>query len=227
MRLYFENGNIYNCVDDVPFIDRGDAVVVGVRGNLVDIASDLKCSSPVSVSWESESGEEIKSLAEFPCVDRVMCRPTEGTIFVTLRKRSPLELAEGELTELVKEQAVNLSDTRVVALERFISEWTPGVQQKDSLVRRSSVNQVYRVLQAHDSTGNPTWTPEECPALFSVCHTTDPAKAKPWVEPFGTSGMYKLNECYLDESDGSVYRQTFPGDNVYNAKALPERWKKV
>ena len=126
----------------------------------------------------------------------------------------------------VREQAPSLADTEVIAQEDFIPEWRAGVQKKDALVKRSNKDQVYRVLQAHDSTANPNWTPETQPALFSICHTTDPNKAKPWADAQGTSGMYYKNECYKDVN-GIVFRQTYDGANVYDAAAMPERWEKV
>lgn len=126
----------------------------------------------------------------------------------------------------LREKAKDLTDTEVIDQERFIPEWKAGVQVLNALVKRSNIDQVYRVLQAHDSTATPEWTPETQPALFSICHTTDPNKAKPWVDAQGTSGMYYKNECYKDVN-GIVFRQTYDGANVYDAAALPERWEKV
>ena len=126
----------------------------------------------------------------------------------------------------LREEAPSLTDTQVIGQETFVPEWREGVQPVGAVVRRSRLDQVYRVLQTHDSTGNPSWTPEATPALFSVCHTTDPAKAKPWAEPQGTSGMYYLSECYRDQ-EGTVWRQVYDGANVYDAAALSERWEQV
>lgn len=126
----------------------------------------------------------------------------------------------------LREAAPNLTDTEIIERELFIPEWKEGAYIAGAVVRRSELDQDYRVLQDHDSTGNPTWTPENSPALFGVCHTTNPEKAKAWVEPLGTSGMYYLNECYRDEN-GVVWRQVYDGGNVYNAATLPERWEVV
>ena len=126
----------------------------------------------------------------------------------------------------LREEAPQLTDTQVIDRESFIPEWKPGVQVLNAVVQRSSINQVYRVLQAHDSTATPEWTPETQPALFSVCHTTDAAKAKPWAEPQGTSGMYYKDECYIDER-GQVWRQVFEGGNVYDAAAMPDYWQAI
>ena len=126
----------------------------------------------------------------------------------------------------LRAQAAMLTDTQVVEAESFIPEWREGPQTLGALVRRQEMDQVYRVLQAHDSTGNPSWTPENTPALFSVCHTTDPEQAKPWAPPQGTSGMYQKDECYRD-GNGTVWQQTYEGGTVYDAATLPERWQQV
>ena len=127
----------------------------------------------------------------------------------------------------LREAAPGLTDTEVIAKETFIPEWRPGVQAAHALVRRAALDQVYRVIEpGHDSTANPDWTPEAYPALFSICHTTDPAKAKPWAAPQGTSGMYQAGECYIDAA-GQVWRQIYDGGNVYDAAAMPERWERA
>ena len=125
----------------------------------------------------------------------------------------------------LKEQGKGMSGTEIIDQEIFVPEWKPANYQTVGAPVRYA-GQVYKVLQAHDSTANPDWTPAATPALWSVCHTTDPAKAKPWAEPQGTSGMYQLGECYIAD-DGTIYRQIYDGDNVYNAEALPERWEAV
>ena len=125
----------------------------------------------------------------------------------------------------LKTQGEGMSGTEIIDQEIFVPEWKPANYQTVG-APVCYEGQVYKVLQAHDSTANPDWTPAATPALWSVCHTTDPAKAKPWAEPQGTSGMYQLGECYIAD-DGTIYRQIYDGDNVYNAEALPERWETV
>lgn len=120
--------------------------------------------------------------------------------------------------------ASELTDTEVIEQELFIPTWREGPQVAGYLVKYEG--QDYRVLQTHDSTGNPGWNPAASPALFGVCHTTNPYRAKPWVEPMGTSGMYYKDECYID-GEGVVWRQVFDGGNVYDAATLPERWEQV
>lgn len=125
----------------------------------------------------------------------------------------------------LKEQGESMSGTEIIDQELFVPEWKPANYQTVGAPVKFD-GQVYKVLQAHDSSQTPDWTPVATPALWSICHTTDPAKAKPWAEPQGTSGMYYKDECYLAD-DGTVYRQIYDGDNVYDAEAMPERWQAV
>ena len=67
--------------------------------------------------------------------------------------------------------------------------------------------------------------PSTLRALWGLLHTKNPAKAKPWVDSFGTSGMYMLDECYMDEN-GVVWR-CLDNNVVYPASVLPDKWEKV
>lgn len=130
-----------------------------------------------------------------------------------------------ENAQHLKEQGESMSGTEIIDQELFVPDWKPANYQTVGAPVRYE-GQVYKVLQAHDSTSNPDWTPDTQPALWSICHTTDPAKAKPWLEPQGTSGMYYKDECYRAD-DGTVYRQIYDGGNVYDAAAMPDRWEAV
>jgi hypothetical protein len=124
----------------------------------------------------------------------------------------------------LRAEAPSLTDTELMDQDDFIPVWKPGPWALGAPCQHNG--QVYRVLQAHDSTGNESWNPAEVPALFGLCHTTNPAKARTWVPPLGTSGAYKLGECYEDER-GCVWRQVYDGDNVYDAATVPDRWELV
>ena len=84
--------------------------------------------------------------------------------------------------------------------------------------------QVWTLIQPHNA-ANYQGRPSTLRALWGLCHTTDPAKAKPWVDANGTSGMYMKDECYK-AADGKVYR--CKQDNcVHDAAALPSAWEEV
>ena len=81
--------------------------------------------------------------------------------------------------------------------------------------------QVYKLLQPHNA-ANYEGSPSTLPALWSITHTKDPAKAKPYMAPSGTSGMYMKDECCL--FDGTVYICT-ADNNAYTPEAMPEYWQ--
>ena len=101
--------------------------------------------------------------------------------------------------------------------QKDYSSWPTGAPVVDG-------GQVWTLLQPYNAADHPG-RPAELRALWGLCHTKDPAKAKAWVPPLGTSGMYMQGECYKD-ADGVVWR--CKGDNtVHDAKALPSGWERV
>ena len=86
--------------------------------------------------------------------------------------------------------------------------------------------QVFTWITPVNTAHYPGFRPSVNRAECSLCHTKDPAKAKSWVDPLGTSGMYELGECYK-EADGRIFRQTYDGKNEHRATVLPERWEEV
>ena len=124
----------------------------------------------------------------------------------------------------LREEAAQLDGTAIIdkeiAIPQFVNQdystWPIGspVIYKD---------QVWKLIKPYDATVH-TQTPPELRSLWDVCHTTDPAKAKPWVTPMGGSA-YMKDECYRDET-GSVYK-ALQNNLTYNAKDLPTAWKKI
>lgn len=51
--------------------------------------------------------------------------------------------------------------------------------------------QVYRLWQQHDATGQPGWSPDLAFSLWDICHTTDPARAKDYLPPQGSRGLWQ------------------------------------
>ena len=43
--------------------------------------------------------------------------------------------------------------------------------------------QVYKLWQQQNAIGQADWSPDKAVSLWDVCHTTDPAKAKPYAAP--------------------------------------------
>lgn len=84
--------------------------------------------------------------------------------------------------------------------------------------------QVYTLLQPHNASHYPDSNPGNTPALWSITHTTDPAKAKPYMVPNGTSGMYMQGECCAWEGD--VYR-CLSDNTVYSPAEYAQAWELV
>lgn len=101
--------------------------------------------------------------------------------------------------------------------EKDYSGWPKGAPVQDE-------GQVWTLLQPYNAK-NYEGRPSTLRALWGLCHTKDPEKAKAWVDPYGTSGMYMTGECYREE-DGTV-RRCKQGNTVHNAQALPSAWEQV
>ena len=78
-----------------------------------------------------------------------------------------------------------------------------------------------RAHRAADYEGRPS----TLRALWGLTHTKDAARAKPWVDPAGQSGMYMTGECYLAK-DGKVYRCKQDAC-VWDAEGMPSAWEEV
>lgn len=123
-------------------------------------------------------------------------------------------------------RAKDMDGTAIIAEEQKVpafdgakdySAWPVGSPVADE-------GQVWTLLQPYNA-AHYEGRPSTLRALWGLCHTKDPAKAKPWVDAYGTSGMYMTGECYLG-ADGVVYRAK--QDNlVHDAVAYPAGWEAV
>ena len=82
--------------------------------------------------------------------------------------------------------------------------------------------QVYKLWQQHDASGNEGWSPDQAVSLWDICHTRDPARAKPYVPPQGSRGLWQSGECCLWE--GAVMR-CLADDTAYSPGELPGAWE--
>lgn len=126
----------------------------------------------------------------------------------------------------LRSRASTLDGTALIAEEARVPAWSPE-RDYSSWPAGGPVcyeEQVYKLLQPHNAAYYPGSTPANTPALWSITHTKDPARAKPWMAPLGTSGMYMTNECCL--WSGNTYR--CKRDNVvHDPGALPEAWEQL
>ena len=135
------------------------------------------------------------------------------------------EMGKADAIDL-RGRAKDMDGTGIIAEEEKIpafdpqhdySAWPVGSPVADE-------EQVWVLIQPY----NAAWyagRPSGLRALWGLCHTNDPKKAKPWVEPYGTSGMYMMDECYRDE-DGKVWK-CLTNNVVYDAKTMPSWWEEV
>ena len=105
--------------------------------------------------------------------------------------------------------------------EKDYSDWTAGAPVRELV---GEEYQVFRLLQPHNAAHYPGSTPQNTPALWSICHTTDPLLAKPFLPPSGTSGMYMAGECCTE--GGKTWRCAVD-NNVYAPSAYPQNWEEV
>lgn len=134
-------------------------------------------------------------------------------------------LGQREASEL-RESAAEMDGTAIIAMERAVPAWDKQQDYTGWPVGApvADEGQVWLLIQPHNA-ANYQGRPSSLRALWGLAHTKDPSKAKLWVAPLGTSGMYMTGECYRAE-DGTVYRCR--QDNcVWDAEGLPSAWEKM
>lgn len=102
-------------------------------------------------------------------------------------RRNALDLAS---------RAPKMDGTAIIEEEDHIPAWNKETDYTNKAVGipvRDN-GQVWALLIPHNA-AHYTGRPETNRALWSLLHTKDPAKAKPWMSSYGTSGLYKLDEC--------------------------------
>ena len=122
--------------------------------------------------------------------------------------------------------AQQLDGTALIAEQDSIPAW-----REDAVYRAEHIgfpvqdgDQVYTILQAHTPDHNPGSRPADLPAIYSIQHTKDPAKAKLYMAPSGTSGMYMAGDCCVE--NGTVWR-SLNDNNVWAPSAYPSFWEEV
>lgn len=90
----------------------------------------------------------------------------------------------------------------------------------------TNAGQSWRCCQAHNCNDNPDIKPGESPAHWAPYHTTDPARAKPFIQPTGAHDAYLKGEVCL-WTDGKVYRSTMETANAYSPADYPQGWQEI
>lgn len=104
----------------------------------------------------------------------------------------------------------------------LLRAWQPGSYAAGDLREHGGIP--YKCVQAHDSTGNPTWTPDTQAALWMQYHSTSPETARPWLAPTGAHDQYKAGE-YMIYTDGKTYKAT--QDTTYSPADYPAAWEEA
>ena len=140
---------------------------------------------------------------------------------VLQRERDRGRMAAKEL----QARAPEMTGTEIIAEEGKVPAWDPAKDYTKWAAGWpvADEGQVWILLQPHNA-AHYTGRPSSLRALWGLTHTTDPAMAKPWVAPFGTSGLYMTGECCTE--NGSTYRSTLD-NNAYSPIEYPARWEPV
>lgn len=125
----------------------------------------------------------------------------------------------------LRSRAHEMDGTAVIAEEAKIPAWNGEKDYSGWAVGAPvhSEGNVFGLLQPHNAAYY-SGTPATLPALWAPLHTTDPARAKVWLAPNGTSGLYYTGEVCLWE--GAVYRCVHD-DNPYSPGDYPDWWEVV
>lgn len=134
--------------------------------------------------------------------------------------------------ESIREKVVakEIDNTELIDNEDYVPEWKQmdytniaiGTPVRDPF---DDSGQVYKLWQQHDATNQPDWHPAVAVSLWDIAHTKNPDKAKPYVEPQGTRGMYMKDEVMV-WTDGKTYRST-ADNNVYTPETYAQWWEVV
>lgn len=120
--------------------------------------------------------------------------------------------------------ASDLTGTQIIDREQDVPTFDPAKNYTSWPVGSpvADEDQVWLLIQPYDAS-NYVGRPSTLRAIWGIAHTKNPAKAKPWVDAYGTSGMYMQDECYMDEN-GIVWRCK-QNNVVHPASANPIAWE--
>lgn len=125
-----------------------------------------------------------------------------------------------------KAAAGTITDTEIIDREEAVPAW--GHKNYIGCAIDTPVShegQVYGLVQPYDAsihTDTAPGTANGAP-FWRVKHTTNPAKAKPWVQPDAVN-LYKIGECMI-WTDGLVYQSQ--RDTTYSPEEYAPDWLRV
>lgn len=124
----------------------------------------------------------------------------------------------------LKEELPGLDGTQIISREHCVAPFDPHKDYTNAPVGTpvTDEGQVWTLLSPHNA-AQYGGRPSTLRALWGLLHTTEPARAKGWVEPYGVSGLYKQGEVYKD-AQGTVWR-CIVEQTSYPAHVLPGYWE--
>ena len=125
----------------------------------------------------------------------------------------------------LRARAGDLDGTALIAEEEKIPSWDPERDYSNwpAGAPVADEGQVWVLIIPHNA-AHYAGRPASLRALWGLAHTKDPARAKPYVAPLGTSGLYMEGECCVD--GGAVYLCR-ENNTAYSPAELPSAWQLV
>ena len=80
---------------------------------------------------------------------------------------------------------------------------------------------IFGLLQPYNAAHH-EGTPNTLRALWSLKHTKNPLKARSYIAPYGTSGLYMKDECCLNKAGAVVISKV--DNNAYSFEDYPANW---
>lgn len=160
-----------------------------------------------------------------------MQHTTRGEIALMNSKERVLnrERERGRAAALaLAEKAPTLDGTQLIAAEDDIPCWNENAVYTTAHIGYpvQDGGQVFTILQAHTPAHNPGIRPADLPAIYSIKHTKDAERAKPYLAPNGVSGIYSLDEVCT--KDGKTWRSLID-NNAWppNETGTETMWEEV
>lgn len=128
----------------------------------------------------------------------------------------------------LREEAANLTGTQIIDREVSIPAWRADADYSTWPAGSpvTDEGQVWTLIQPHNA-AHYAQRPAQLRALWGIAHTTNPARAKSWMDAYGTSGMYQPGECYKDEN--GIVQRVREGykDVIHPASEYTQAWEAV
>lgn len=144
--------------------------------------------------------------------------------------------AQGKADALnLRTRAADLTGTEIIAEEDKVpmfdpkkdySAWPVGAPVYDI---HDGEKQVFTLIIPHNASHYPDVRPNNNRTLWNLTHTKDAAKAKAFVAPSGTSGLYMADEVcavYTEDGERLVYRSNVD-NNPYSPTEYAQNWTLV